>query len=183
MQETLSRQAPTSIDPSLTAGSTLVTPELQVRFNTFEEAQTAEKNFSDSFIEGAVDNQLKVGDERVDIKGYLDDVEATQADNETIANPEAIAGLYLKTTDMLSRNLKLLTVRNGDPAKDAARTSVIKDAKDNFLTKLHDEAGATADSVVDWCNGTTKRFPVSQMEYRPGNRRQRPAQFRGHSCR
>jgi hypothetical protein len=165
MSESLPTQTQATVDPSLLAGSTLATPEIQVRFNTFEEAQTAEKRFSDSFIEGAIDDKLKVGSETVGIKGYLDKVEATPSDNETIANPDAIAALYLKTTDMLARNLKIMTVRNADPTKDAARKSVIKSAKEDFLAKLHDEAGTTADGIVDWSTGKSRYFPVKAMEY------------------
>ena len=102
MSETLSPQ-PAAVDPSLTAGSTLGTPELQVRFHTFEEAQTAEKKFSDSFIDGAINDNLRVGNEEVGVKGYLDKVEATENDDAIIADPLAIAGLYLRTTDMLPR--------------------------------------------------------------------------------
>lgn len=165
MSETLSQQPLASIDPSLTAGNALATQELKVRFNTFEEAQTADKNFSDSFIEGALTDKLKVGNESVGIKGYLDKVEATQSDNEAIADPEAIAGLYLKTTDMLARNLKIMVTRNGDPAQDAARKSVISASKESFLTKLKGETEVAADGIVDWCNGDTRRFPVNATEY------------------
>jgi len=154
-----------TLDPSLTVGST-ATPELKVRFNTFKEAQTAEKKFSDTFIDGTVNDQLKVGDEQVGIKGYLDKVEATDKDNGIIANPEAVAGLYLSTTEMVARNLKILIGRNPDEAKEAERRAVIKEAKDSFITGLHDEAISTADQIVDWCKGTTKHFPARAMEYR-----------------
>lgn len=154
-------------DPSLIAGSTIASHELKIRFNTFEEAQTAEKKFSDPFIDNVINENLQVGNERVGVKGYLDKVEATENDNAIIADPEDIAGLYLRTTDMLARNLKILTVRNPDPIKDADRKAVIKNAKDEFINKLHDESGQVADAVVDWCSDYRKnRFPVDAMEYK-----------------
>ena len=158
-------QTPTAQDPSLIAGSTLANPELQIKFHTFEEAQTAEKGFSDSFIDGAIGDGLKVGNESKEIKGYLDSVEATENDNEIIANPDTIAALYLKTTDMLARNLKIMAVRNADPAKDAARKSIIKSAKDSFLATLHNETSTAAKGIVDWSTSKSNHFPVKAMEY------------------
>ncbi|GAC1390475.1 MAG: hypothetical protein NVSMB46_00200 [Candidatus Saccharimonadales bacterium] len=157
---------PGIIDPTLTAGNSIATSELKVRFSSFEEAQSAEKQFSDIFINGAINDQLKVGNEQVGIKGYLDKVEATDKDNDIIANPEAIAGLYLSTTEMVARNLKILVGRSPDESKTTERRAVIKDAKDGFIAGLHDQAIDTADQIVDWCKGSTKQFPARAMEYR-----------------
>lgn len=165
MTETLRPQTSTSIDPTLSAGSKLSNPELKIRFHTFEEARTAENHLSDEFIEGAIENKLKIGNQEMWIKEYIDHVEATSSDNEVIANPVAIAGLYLKTTDMLSRNLKIISVRNPDPDNDAARKNVIKTARDNFRAKLRDEGNAVAHAIVEWCNRTTRDFPYEAMEY------------------
>ena len=139
---------------------------LKVRFETFEQAQSAEKKFSPTFIDGSISGQLRVGAESVGIKGYLDKVEADEEDNKIISNPEQIAATYLATTNMLARNLKILVNRNPDTAQDTARKAQLKEAKDTFLAKLRDEAGSSADSIVDWCEGKTRKFPVDAIEYK-----------------
>jgi hypothetical protein len=160
MSEKLPTQ-PGTIDPTLVLGNTSVNPELKVKFTTFEQAQTAEKAYSDSFIDDYMEDKLKVGNEQVGIKGYLDKVEATDRDNAIIDNPEAIAGLYLSTTEMISRNLKILVA----PGATAERRAVIKGAKDGFVSGLHDSAGEVADQIVDWSEGKAERFPNKAMRY------------------
>lgn len=156
---------PRHIDPSLRAGSTLAGTELLIRFTTFEDAQTPEKHFSDSFIDGALTGKFQIGSEQVGTKGYLDKVEATPADNDIIADPKAIAGLYVKTTEMLARNLKIMYVSTGDIAKDGARKSAIRSAKETFLTQTLDEVTPATQQIIDWCNSRTNRFPVHAMEH------------------
>jgi len=164
----MSETAPTQsgiVDPSLLAGSVVTAPELKIRFNTFEEAQNTEKKFSDSFVDGCLQDNLTVGSEQVGIKGYLDKVESTDRDDAIIADPEAIAGLYLSTTEMITRNLKIAVAKNPDEAKYQDRRAAIKDAKDRFMQKLEDEAGGVADEIVEWSEGRSRMFPVSAVEY------------------
>jgi hypothetical protein len=149
------------VDPTLALGNTSLDSGLKIRFTTFDQAQAAEKNYSDSFISDYMADKLKVGNEQVGLKGYLDKVEATDRDNAVIDNPEAIAGLYLSTTEMISRNLKILV----GPGATAERRAVIKEAKDGFISGLHDEAGEVADQIVDWSEGKAGRFPNKGMRY------------------
>lgn len=165
MSETLFPQELATVDPSRIVGNNLTMPELPVWLDTFEGAQAVEKQLSDKFVKGALEGKLQVGGETVGIKGYLDKVEATRSDDEVIANPDAIAALYQKTTDMLARNLTIMVVRNTDPVKDAIRKSDITSAKEAFLAKLQNEAGATADGIVDWSTGKTRFFPTEAMGY------------------
>jgi|GEM_PF-1036089 hypothetical protein len=149
------------VDPTLALGNTSVNQELKIKFNTFEQAQSAEKGYPDGFIDDYLDDKLKVGNEQVGIKGYLDKVAATDRDNSVIDNPESIAGLYLSTTEVISRNLKIL-VR---PGTTTERREVIKKAKDGFVSVLHDEASEVADQIVDWSEGKAERFPNKGMRY------------------
>jgi hypothetical protein len=167
MTETLSPSPPVVgvIDPSIMGGNALEHPELKIRFSTFEAARGAEKVFSDTFIDGCTDGELKVGNERVNLKGYLDQVEATAKDDEVISDPKAIAGLYLKTSDVLARNLKLFVAPNSDKTKNATRKATIKESKDGFIAGLRSKAPSVAASIKDWCDGKSKPFPIYEMEY------------------
>lgn len=152
-------------DPSQSGGN--VTPgDLKVRFETFEQAEEAKKQLSDTFIDGAISGDLQVGNERVGIKGYLDNVESTAKDKEVIDDPERIAGLYLRTTEMLARNLKVAVTRSSNPEQTQAHREQVKQAKEGFLAQLGEEAPQAADEIVDWCKGDTRKFPVNAVEYR-----------------
>ena len=147
------------IDPALTLGDT--GSSIKVYHETIESAQTAEKKFSDEFIDGCIDDSLTVGDEKVGIKGFLDKVETTAEDDKVIDDPDQIAGLYLSTTEMLARSLKIKVDKDMDPARKAE----IRAAKDRFVDGLHDESLQAADGIVDWCAGKTKKYPVAAVEY------------------
>lgn len=152
-------------DPSQLGGN-VIASDLKVRFETFEQAQEAKKQLSDTFIDGAITGDLQVGSERVVIKGYLDNVERTAKDKEVIDDPERIAGLYLRTTGMLARNLKVAVARSSNPEQAQARREHVKQAKEAFLTHLGEEAPQAADEIVGWCKGETRKFPVGALEYR-----------------
>lgn len=152
------------VDPSHLGGNVIADDPLRIKHETFESAAGARKQLSDEFIDGCIGGSLAVGDETVGIKGYLDKVEATPNDNEIIEDPEKIASLYLATTDMLARNLKLKVGSKTGPVP-ADRLVLAKTAKENFLAKLHDEAGETADRIVAWNEGKTKAFPSEELEY------------------
>jgi hypothetical protein len=136
--------------------------QLQIRFTTFEEARMAPKKFSDEFIDGCLDHMHRVGEQTMGTKGFLDKVETTPADEAIISDPESIAATYLATTDMLARNLKLLT----KPGMAVGRKHQLKTAKEAFLTDLAAESQTAADEIVSWSEGQTKRFPVAATEYR-----------------
>ncbi len=156
-----------AVNPAQLGGNTVVSGPLRIRFETFEDAQKTEKQLSPAFIDGCLTDSLYVGGEKVGIKGYLDKVQATEKDIAVIADPEQIAGIYLATTDMLARNLKVRVARNPDAVKDAARKIQIKDAKNAYLAKLAAESGQAADGIVNWCTGKSERFdfPVKELEY------------------
>jgi len=139
--------------------------QISVRFETFGEAQTAKKRLSDTFIDGAIADDLRVGREKVGIKGYLDRVEVTPKDVEVIDDPERIAGLYLATTEMLARNLTLRIVPDSSPERAHARKQELKRTKAAFLSGLAEEAPQAAAGIVDWCKGLTKKFSVRAVEY------------------
>jgi len=160
MSEKLSTQTGI-VDPTLALGNSSLDSELKIRFTTFDQAQGAKKNYSDGFIDEYMGDRLKVGNEQVGLKGYLDKVEATDKDNAIIDNPEAIAGLYLSTTEVISRNLKILV----GPGVTEERRTLIKEAKDGFVLGLHDEASEVADQIVDWSEGRADHFPNKSMRY------------------
>ncbi len=91
-----------AVDPSILGGNTLQEP-LQIRFNTFAEARETPRPFSDEFIETFTDNPTAVNG----IKGYLDNVKPTERDHEVIGNPDRAADLYVQTTEMIARNLRV----------------------------------------------------------------------------
>lgn len=91
-----------SVDPSILGGNVLQEP-LQIRFNTFAEARTAPRLFSDEFIDTFTDNPTAING----IKGYLDNVKPTDRDNEVISDPDRAANLYVRTTEMIARNLRV----------------------------------------------------------------------------
>lgn len=152
-------------DPSKLGGN-VTSGDLKVRFETFEQAQEAKKQLSDTFIDGSISGNLQVGNEKVGIKGYLDNVESTPKDKEVIDDPERIAGLYLRTTDMLARNLKVAVARSSNPEQAHARREQVKQAKEGFLAQLGEEAPQAADEIVGWCRGDTRKFPEGAFEYR-----------------
>ncbi len=157
--------APLGEGDSSMLGGDVVASDLEVRFETFEQAQKAQKQLSDAFIEGAINGDLQVGGENADIKAYLDNVEMTVKDKEVIDDPERIAGLYLRTTEMLARNLKVALARSDDPSRTQARIEQAKHAKKAFITQLGDEAARTADEIVGWCRKESNRFPIGAVEY------------------
>lgn len=154
-----------STDPSQFSGN-LAVANLKIRYESFNQAQEAEKKLSDPFIDGALSRNLRVGGEKVNIKEYLDMVEATPRDIEVIDNPERIAGLYAATTEMLARNLTIRITRSTNPEKAQARIGEVKQAKEEFLTRLGEDAPKVATEIVGWCKGETRKFPVSAVEYR-----------------
>jgi len=158
-------QEATANDP-LSVGGNVLNNGLKVRYETLDEAQGAERYISNSFIDGAIIGDLRVGGEKVGIKGYLDKVEATSQDTEVISDPERIAGLYLATTAMLARNLKVAVAWSSNPEQARLRREQVKQAKEGFLAQLGEEAPQAADEIVGWCRGDTRKFPVSAVEYR-----------------
>ena len=58
-----------AVDPSILSGNA----PLQIRFNTFAEARTTPRPFSDEFIDTFTDNPTAING----IKSYLEDVEPT----------------------------------------------------------------------------------------------------------
>ncbi|MEX0749110.1 MAG: T3SS effector HopA1 family protein [Candidatus Saccharimonadales bacterium] len=152
-------------DPSQLGGNITAT-DLKVRYETFEQAQEAKKHLSDTFIDGAIGGDLRLGNEKVGIKGYLDNVESIAKDKEVIESPERIAGLYLRTTEMLARNLKVAVARSSSPEQAQERRGQVWQAKEEFLAHLGEEAPQAANEIVDWCNGDTRNFPVGAVEYR-----------------
>ena len=133
---------------------------LAVRHMSFEDAQQAKKKYSDQFIDGALAEYagsalpFKVGTESVGLKGYLDKVEATSSDKAIIDNPEAIAGLYLDTTEMVARNLKIYVAKGAAPE----RLKEIATAKTDSVTRLKDEALENADKIVAWAEAADQRI-------------------------
>lgn len=153
------------IDSSSQYGERISDVGIKIRYETFEHAQEASKGLSDSFVDGAIEDGLSVGGRWVGIKGYLDTVEATSSDREISTNPERIAGLYLRTTEMLARNLKIAVIRNGNPEQANARREQVKQSKEKYLTQLAQEAPDAADEIAKWCRGDVKRFPLGAVEY------------------
>lgn len=126
---------------------------LRIKYTSFEEAQQAEKKFSDGFVDSVLAEHttgammpFQIGSEKAGLKGYLDKVEATPDDEAIIDNPEAIAAVYLHTTEMVARNLKIKVKKGTDPA----RVQEIAGAKDAYIGGLKDEAVAAADKIVAW---------------------------------
>lgn len=134
-------------------------PEIRVRYETFEQAQESKKKFSDTFIDNVLSAEsgdllpFTVGAERVGLKGYLDKVEATDTDKTILDDPEAIAAVYLNTTDMIARNLKIKVAKGLQPA----RIQEIAGAKESYMSSLKDEADTTADKIVDWCESADQK--------------------------
>jgi len=157
------------ISDPLQLGGNVTPSDLKVRFEMFEQAQEAKKQLSDTFIDGAISGDLRVGNEKVGIKGYLDKVEATSKDTEVIDDPERIAGLYLATTEMLARNLKVAVARSNNPEQAQLRREQVIQAKKGFLAQLGEQSPQAADEIVGWCRGDTRKFPVSAVEYRGFN--------------
>jgi hypothetical protein len=165
MTETLTRPPELEeLDPAETQEVSLAAPEsqLHVRFTSFEDARTAEKKFSDEFIDDCLDYTHKIGEQTMSTKGYLDKVETTPTDEGIIEDPESIAAVYLATTDMVARNLKLL-VKSDTPTE---RKHEIKAKKEAFLADLRTETQQAADDIVAWSEGKINRFPVAATEYR-----------------
>lgn len=138
---------------------------LQIIFETFKQAQQAEKGLSDVFIDGAIKGVCMVGSEKVGIKGYLDKVESTKKDREVIDDPERIAGLYLRTTEMVTRNLRIFVTRSTDAQQAQKRRGDIKQVKEMFLNNLNSRTSHVVSEIIDWCNGSNKKFPVDALEY------------------
>ncbi|QQS65270.1 hypothetical protein IPO96_01820 [Candidatus Saccharibacteria bacterium] len=88
-----------AVDPSILSGNA----PLQIRFNTFAEARTTPRPFSDEFIDTFTDTPTAING----IKSYLDDVKPTYRDKEVIGDSDRIAELYIKTTEMIARNLRV----------------------------------------------------------------------------
>ncbi|MDB5182104.1 MAG: hypothetical protein JWP13_867 [Candidatus Saccharibacteria bacterium] len=148
----MSEQPPQPIDNPSQEVAARPEATIRIRYNTFEEAQQAEKKFSDSFIDCALDEHgggllpFTVGTEKVGLKGYLDKVEATPADEAIINSPEAIAAVYLNTTEMVARNLKVKVAKGTAPE----RVQEIAAAKNEYVTNLKDEALEAANKIVAW---------------------------------
>lgn len=148
-----------SDNPEDEQGEVTPRPELRVRHETFEEAQQAEKKFSDTFIDNVLAAEagdplpFLVGTEHVGLKGYLDKVEATDKDEAILDDPEAIAGVYVETTDMIARNLRIKVAKGTQPD----RVQEIATAKEAYMSGLKDEALANADKIVDWCEDADQR--------------------------
>lgn len=152
------------LDPTLIRGNN-IGAGLKILHETFQSAEGSPRVLSDAFIDGCIQDELSVGSERVGIKGYLDKVETTPSDDEVIGDPERIAGLYLATTDVISRNLSVRVASDPDPATHNQRVSKIKQAKANFLDRLTAESGQAADSIVDFATGASTEYPISAVQY------------------
>jgi hypothetical protein len=125
---------------------------VRVHYRTFEEARATKKKYSDGFIDSILSEHsggmltFTVGSESVGLKGYLDKVEATDSDREIIDDPQQIAAIYLKTTEMVARNLKIKVANGASPE----RIHEVATAKQDYLAGLKDEAIETADKIIDW---------------------------------
>jgi hypothetical protein len=87
----------------LVIGDDTLQEPLQIRFRSFAEARKTPRPFSDEFIDNCTKDPSAAGK----IKGYLDDVKLTNKDKEIIGDPERVADLYVQTTDMIARNLRV----------------------------------------------------------------------------
>lgn len=139
---------------------------LTVVCETFGEAERITRELSDTFIDKALQNKLKVGGQKVDIRGYFDKVKPTARDKEIVRDPEKIAGLYLDTTAMLARNLKIAVAKQGDSQKTQELKNVASRAKNMFLENLEAESAQAATEIVDWCDGKGRKYPAGAVEYR-----------------
>jgi hypothetical protein len=166
VQNTLTPVSPDVIagGPTQLGGNAIAT-DFNVRFETFSEAETAKKQYSDAFIDGAIGDSLTVGGEHTGVKGYLDKIEPTKRDIEVIDSPDRIAGLYVATTNMLARNLKLKVIKSADPEQTQSRRDEVRGIKDAFLAKITGEAPAKATEIASWTTRDSKYFPAKAMEY------------------
>jgi hypothetical protein len=156
-------QAVAVVDPSLIGGNRQ-TREVDIYHQTIESAQASVKELPDPFVTACIADKMPIGKEVMGIKGFLDKVKTTPEDEAIISDPERIAGLYLSTTDMITRNLKINLIRKASEPADPARIQKIKDAKQAFIDRLRDQSQVTADQMVAFCE---KRgiWPSSAAEY------------------
>jgi len=145
--------------------------QLAVQYHSFEEARQAPRELSDELIDAAIDEYadkplaFKVGAEQVGLKGYLDKVEATATDEAIISDPNSIAAVYLETTDMVARNLKI-KVAGGTPPE---RIQEIAGAKQAYTAGLRQEALQTADQIVAWAEaGDPRAVPAPNESFAYG---------------
>lgn len=147
-------------------GEEQVNPGLKIFHETFGEAAKPRKQFSDSFIRVAIRDKLEVdGEETGSIKIFLDEIEPTAADLEVVDDPERIAALYEATTAMITRVLKVGVPPAGSSEETQAIRETVRKAKADYLSSLSEEIPQTTSEIIDWCSGTTRRFPKRAMGY------------------
>lgn len=155
--------------PEIDAEVEPVEQKLGIRYDSFSEAQTASKKYSDAFIDGALTDSLQVGDEKVGIKGFLDRVEMDESDRAVVSDPERVAGLYVSTSEMVARNLKIAVAPGVTPETTQQRRDIVKREKEAYLQRLADEIPQAAEQIKDWISADSKRgvrYPVDASEYK-----------------
>lgn len=134
--------------------------KLPVRYNTFAEAELAGKGFSDRFIDNILGGTLEVGGVNCYlVKTYLDNVDLTPEDKAVVDSPDRIADLYERTTEVMTRNLKIWTPNNNAALRDRTMK-----ARRDFLGGLRSDLSDTKSAIMDWCNGQG-RFPTDRVTY------------------
>lgn len=112
---------------------------MKFKARTFEEAEKLKKGFSDQFIDGFLDDELKgATGETTLLKNYLDQVPATAEDAEFVRNPDSMSDIHEQIRDMIADHLKIAVA----PGTDPRAVEFLSGKKQDYLEKLR--AGSEA---------------------------------------
>lgn len=132
----------------------------KIEFDTLKKAETHRREFSDSFID------LVLGEDIFFLKNYLDKVPPTIDDQQVIKSPIDIAKLYAETTQMLLRNLHISLLKHTDPKENFRYKRLLRDAQQEFTERINSQIDPVSREIVDWCEDNKSRvFPVEAIEY------------------